>query len=182
MANQSFVSVIGSASERPERRAGSVLGLADSRVQEAGSSRVGKSSKHPKKLTKFRVGAVNVNTLRRSRCEVVEMLSCRCNDVCTVQDTHYRNGNCYMVKGKESKYKLYWSGNSKGTASVGVFLAEKWIEKVFEVRRVSDRIILIKLVVGLGLTAIEESAKYTGLVNVQLCLLCEAGVVPDPVV
>ena len=38
--------------------------------------------------------------------------------------------------------KLYWSGNGKGTAGVGVFVAEEWIEKVFEVQRVSDRILL----------------------------------------
>ena len=36
----------------------------------------------------------------------------------------------------------------KGTAGVGVFVAEGWIEKVFEVQRVSDRIILVKLIVG----------------------------------
>ena len=40
-------------------------------------------------------------------------------------------------KGKDTRYKLYWSGNDKGTAGVGVFVAEEWIEKVFEVQRVS---------------------------------------------
>ena len=35
-----------------------------------------------------------------------------------------------------------------GTAGVGVFVAEEWIEKVFEVQRVSDRIISVKLIVG----------------------------------
>ena len=49
---------------------------------------------------------------------------------------------------KDSRYKLFWSGNNKGTAGVGVFVAEKWIEKVFEVKRVSDRIILVKIIVG----------------------------------
>ena len=43
--------------------------------------------------------------------------------------------------------KLYWSGNDKGTAGVGVCVAEEWIEKVFEVQRVSDRITLVKLIV-----------------------------------
>ena len=50
-------------------------------------------------------------------------------------------------KGKDTRYKLYWSGNDKGTAGVGVFVAEEWIEKVFEVQRVSNRIILVKLIV-----------------------------------
>ena len=38
------------------------------------------------------------------------------------------------IKGKDTRYKLYWSGNDKGTAGVGVFVAEEWIEKVFEVQ------------------------------------------------
>ena len=52
------------------------------------------------------------------------------------------------IKGKDTRYKLYWSGNDKGTAGVGVFVAEEWIEEVFEVQRVSNRIILVKLIVG----------------------------------
>ena len=59
-------------------------------------------------------------------------------------------GHCRIIKGKDSRYKLFWSGNSKGTAGVGVFVAEKWIEKVFEVKGVSDRIILVKIIVGQG--------------------------------
>ena len=34
------------------------------------------------------------------------------------------------------------------TAGLGVFVAEEWIRKIFEVQRVSDRIILMKLTVG----------------------------------
>ena len=58
--------------------------------------------------------------------------------------------NCHTIKGKgkDIRYKLYWSRNDKGTADVGVFVAEEWIEKVFEVQRVSDRIILVRLIVG----------------------------------
>ena len=29
-----------------------------------------------------------------------------------------------------------------------VFVVEKWVEKVFEIKRVSDRIILVKIIVG----------------------------------
>ena len=52
------------------------------------------------------------------------------------------------IKGKDTRYKLYWSRNDKGTAGVGVFVTEEWIEKFFEVQRVSNRIILLKLIVG----------------------------------
>ena len=94
------------------------------------------------------MGTLNVNTLRGRDCEVVETLSHRKVDICCVQETRYRGGNCLTVKGKATRYKLYWSENDKGTTGVGVFVAEEWIEKVFEVQRVSDRIILVKLIVG----------------------------------
>ena len=89
-----------------------------------------------------------MNTLRGRVCEVVETLSRRKVDVCCIQETRYRGGNCRTIKGEDTRYKLYWSGNDKGTAGVGVFVAEEWIEKVFEIQRVSDRIILVKLIVG----------------------------------
>ena len=79
---------------------------------------------------------------------MVETLSRRKVDLCCVQETRYRGGHCRIITGKDSRYKLFWSGNNKGTAGVGVFVAEKWIEKVFEVKRVSDRIILVKIIVG----------------------------------
>ena len=124
---------------------GDVSGLASCQVWEAGSGQCGESSKH---LKKFRVGTLNVNTLRGRVCEVVEILSRRKVDVCCIQETRYRGGNSCIIKGKDIGYKLCWSGNDKGTAGVGVFVAEEWIEKVFEVQRVSDRIILVKLIIG----------------------------------
>ena len=122
-----------------------VSGLAPSQVWGAGSGHCGKSSKH---LRNFRVGTLNVNTLKGRVCEVVETLSRRKVDLCCVQETRYRGGHCRIITGKDSRYKLFWSGNNKGTAGVGVFVAEKWIEKVFEVKRVSDQIILVKIIVG----------------------------------
>ena len=127
---------------------GNVCGLASCQVWEAGSGHCGESSKH---LKKFRVGTLNVNTLGGRFCEVhnvLETISRRKVGVCCIQETRYHGGNCRTVKSKDTRYKLYWSGNDKGTAGVGVFVAEEWIVKVFEVQRVSNRIILVKLVVG----------------------------------
>ena len=112
---------------------------------EAGLGHCGESSKH---LRKFRVGTLSVNTLRGRVCEVVETLSRRKVDFCCILETRYSGGNCHTIKGKDTRYKLYWLGNDKGTAGVGVFVAKVWIEKVFEFQRVSDRIILVKLIVG----------------------------------
>ena len=140
MANTTIDSELGGAN-RHQSSVGNVFGLASCQVWEAGSGHCGKSSKH---LRKFRVGTLNVNTLRGRVCEVVETLSHRKVDVCCIQETRYRGGNCRTIKGKDTRFKLYWSG----TAGEGVFVAEEWTEKVFEVQRVSDRIILVKHIVG----------------------------------
>ena len=67
------------------------------------------------------MGTLSVNTLRGRVCEVVETLSHSKVDVCCIQETRYPSGNCHTIKGKDTK----------GTTGVGVFVAEKWIEKVF---------------------------------------------------
>ena len=85
---------------------------------------------------------------RKSLSKVVETLSCRKLDVCCTQETIFSGGNCFTFKGKDTRYKLYWFVNDKGIAGVGVFVAREWIEKVFEVQRVSNRILLVELIVG----------------------------------
>ena len=52
-----------------------------------------------------------------------------------------------------------------GTACLGVFVAEEWIGKVFEVQRVSNRIILVKFIVGQHVnTILCLNAPQSGLV------------------
>ena len=38
------------------------------------------------------------------------------------------------------RYKLFWQACNKGTASVGVFITERWIDSVVDVVRVNERI------------------------------------------
>ena len=66
--------------------------------------------------------------------------------------------------GKDSRYKFFWVGNNQGTSGIGVLLAEKWVDKVYDIKRVSDRIMLIKLLVGEAvLTVLSVYAPQTGL-------------------
>ena len=155
MASTTVEAEIGGAN-RHKSSVGNVSGLASCQVWEAGSGHCGESSKH---LRKFRV-----NTLRGGVCEVVETLSRRKVDVCCIQETRYRGGNCHTIKGKDTRYKLYWSRNNKDTSGLGVFVVEEWIEKVFDVQRVSDKIILAKLIVGQRVvTFLSEYAPQSGL-------------------
>ena len=41
---------------------------------------------------------------------------------------------------KLGEYKFFWMGCSKGIHGVGMLVADRWIEKVVEVRRVSERL------------------------------------------
>ena len=45
------------------------------------------------------------------------------------------------------KYKLFWKGCS-GVSGVGVIVSEEFIDKVVEVTRVSERLMVVKLIVG----------------------------------
>ena len=48
-----------------------------------------------------------------------------------------------IISEKTAQYKLLWIGNGQG--SVGIFLAEKWVDKVINISRVSDRMIVNKV-------------------------------------
>ncbi|CAH1263777.1 Hypp2763 [Branchiostoma lanceolatum] len=125
---------IGGAGSSHRRAAGSASGLADFRVRKAGSDC--KSSERPVRL-KFRVGSLNVGTLKGRSSEVVETLTRRRVDLCCLQETRWSGGldanQARYIKGKDSRYKFYWCGNKQGQGGVGIVLAEKWVEKVFEI-------------------------------------------------
>ena len=59
-----------------------------------------------------------------------------------------RSGLVKQIVGKDSRFKIFWSGNDNGTGGVGILHAEEWWEWVFEVVRVSDKIILIRMTIG----------------------------------
>ena len=86
----------------------------------AGSDPCGKSSKCPKS---FRVGTLNVGTKKGKTSEVVETMSRRRVDLCCLQETRWKLAGVKQIVGKDSRYKLFWSGNDNATC--GVLLAEK---------------------------------------------------------
>jgi hypothetical protein len=45
-------------------------------------------------------------------------------------------------------YKLFGQRCKEGMAGVGVLVAERWVEKVIEVRRVCEGIVLLRVAVG----------------------------------
>ena len=48
----------------------------------------------------------------------------------------------------EDAWCYWYKGCNKGTADVGVFIAERWIDSVVDVVRVNERFMYVKLVIG----------------------------------
>ena len=102
--------------------------------------------------------------MRGRSSEIVETITRRNIDLCCVQEVRWRGASARHIIGKDSRYKFFWVGNNQGTSGVGVLLAEKWVDKVYDIKRVSDRIMLIELLVGeVVLTVLSVYAPQTGL-------------------
>ena len=123
--------------------------------------RVKQSGNH--KCDLFRLGILNVGTLRGRAGEIVEKLNQRKIDICCVQEARWRGASTRKVTGKNSQYKLFWIGNQTINGSDRIFITKKLIEKVLEVKRVSDRLMMIKLQTDKRTVAVSAYAPQQGL-------------------
>ena len=58
---------------------------------------------------------------------------------------------------------MFWVENYKRIGSVGILLVKKWVEAVFDVKNVLDRIMFIKIIVGKNMGFVKSIMKYVGL-------------------
>ena len=91
-----------------------------------------------KQTNPLKIASLNVGSLRGRSSEVVETMSRRGIALCCIQECRWRGALTRMIDGKDSRYKCFWIGKELGAGGVGVLLAEKWIDTVFDVKRVSD--------------------------------------------
>ena len=96
----------------------------------------------------LRIGTVNVGSMRKRGGEVVDMAARRQLDFCCLQETRWKEEGARVFGSEEARYKFFWIGCKEGDAGVGILVAEKWIDKVIEVKWVNERIILVRIVVG----------------------------------
>ena len=88
---------------------------------------------HTPKEEEFCTGSMNVGTMRGRSAEIVETATRRRLDCGFLQETKWKGVLCpsqsrsqvRWLKGKDSVYKVFWSGNSEGTNGVGILLAKK---------------------------------------------------------
>jgi hypothetical protein len=109
-----------------------------------------------------------VGTMRGRSGEIVEMAGRRRLDFCCLQETRWKGGSSRMLGEEKRKYKFIWIGSEKGDAGVGVLIAEKWLEKLKEVKRVNERILLIRVQFGKSmLNLISVYAPQVGRPNTE---------------
>ena len=92
------------------------------------------------------------------KSKVAEMLKRRQVEIACVQETKWKGNKAREIG---EGYKLYYSGASTARNGVGIILHSEWQDKILEVKRKSDRVMSIKLVVGKHMLNI-ISAPQTG--------------------
>ena len=96
--------------------------------------------------TGWRFGTWNVGTLTDRSSEVAVELWQRRVDVCAVQEIRWKGEGTRFVGPAGRRYKLWWKGD-KGIGGVGVMVEERLVDKVIEVRRRSDRVIVVIMMI-----------------------------------
>lgn len=69
-------------------------------------------------------------------------------DFCCLQETRWKGGSVRTFGTEGARFKFFWIGGEDGLAGVGVLVAERWVKKVIEVKRVSERIIVLRVCIG----------------------------------
>ena len=107
----------------------------------------------------LRIGSVNVSSLKGKDGEVVNMAVEGRLDFCCLQETRWRGEGARRM----GAYKLFWRGGEKGIHGVGMLVADEWIEKVLDLKRVSERVMVVRVIVGRSvLNLISVYAPQTG--------------------
>jgi len=107
-----------------------------------------------------RVGSWNIGSLMGKSIELVKILKKRNINIAYVQETRWVGSKARDVDG----FKLWYSGGSRDRNGVGILVDGDLREQVVEVRRINDRLMTIKLVIGgCTLNIISAYAPQVGL-------------------
>jgi len=97
------------------------------------------------KVWGFRVSTWNIDSLT-GRAGELEALANREVDVGCVQERRWRGSGCRFFGAQGKRYKLFWMGGKDRSDGVGMFVAEKWVDNVVKVRRHSERVLILNMV------------------------------------
>ncbi|KAI5107453.1 hypothetical protein C0J45_3091 [Silurus meridionalis] len=94
------------------------------------------------RTVEVRVGTLNVGTMTGKGREGADMMERRKVDMLCVQETKWKGSKARNIGGG---FKLFYHGVDGKRNGVGVILTEEYSKSVVEVKRVSDRVMNVKL-------------------------------------
>ncbi|KAK3555020.1 hypothetical protein QTP86_005711 [Hemibagrus guttatus] len=90
----------------------------------------------------LRIGTLNVGTMTGKGRELADMMERRQVDILCVQETRWKGSKARSIG---AGFKLFYYGVDSKRNGVGVVLKEEFVRNVLEVKRVSDRVMSLKL-------------------------------------
>ncbi|KAK3515171.1 hypothetical protein QTP70_008177 [Hemibagrus guttatus] len=108
----------------------------------------------------LRIGTLNVGTMTGKGRELADMMERRMVDILCVQETRWKGSKARSIG---AGFKLFYYGVDSKRNGVGVVLKEKFVRNVLEVKRVSDRVMSLKLEIeGVMLNVVSGYAPQVG--------------------
>ena len=95
---------------------------------------------------KIRFGSWNIGTLNGKSFEVAQVMSKRKINILCLQETRWAGEKSKEIKVNGSK--LWYTGKVNGRNGVGIIADKDWKKNVVGVKRIEDRIISLKVIVG----------------------------------
>ncbi|KAG2460172.1 CFDP2 protein, partial [Polypterus senegalus] len=77
--------------------------------------------------------------------ELANMMERRKVDILCVQETKWKGSKARWIRGG---FKLFYHGVNRRRNGIGVILKKQYVKSVLEVKRVSDRVMIVKLEIG----------------------------------
>ena len=90
----------------------------------------------------IRVGTLNIGTMTGRGRELTDMMERRNVDILCLQDTKWKGSKARNIGGG---CKIFYNGADGRKNGIGIVLREELVKSVLEVKRVSDRLMAMKL-------------------------------------
>ncbi|KAK3517322.1 hypothetical protein QTP70_003396 [Hemibagrus guttatus] len=108
----------------------------------------------------LRIGTLNVGTMTGKGRELADVMERRKVDILCVQETRWKGSKARSIG---AGFKLFYYGVDSKRNGVGVVLKEEFVRDVLEVKRVSDRVMSLKLEIeGVMLNVVSGYAPQVG--------------------
>ncbi|KAK3539955.1 hypothetical protein QTP70_019596 [Hemibagrus guttatus] len=108
----------------------------------------------------LRIRSLNVGTMAGKGRELADMMERRKEDILCVQETRWKGSKARSIG---AGFKLFYYGVDSKRNGVGVVLKEEFVRNVLEVKRVSDRVMSLKLEIeGVMLNVVSGYATQVG--------------------